>query len=301
MNPEESPRRQPQPPLSQIPGPSSPKQIRRVCPPFDVNRMEREFQLDTLWRWGAVGMVVLLMIIFQFGLSMAQLWLIMLPVMAAWIWLSMPSAKVVPLLPQIAQWLDHDPIAAETAIATSLARRPLHGRIRIQLYHRLALLRHYQMRFDESAAIAHALLSRPLGPSERYRPQLLLLIVEASLLQNNLGGAYPALVELSRRKLTLIESLQHLSLLTRYEVAGGYDGLALVGLPGKIELAQMMPANQCGSMHAMLAIAAKRQGDERLFDWLYRRAELLCDPAQFEAFGRGELRFGVERPLTLAV
>lgn len=296
----QSPQR-PTPPLSQIPGPSSPPAGPKTCLPFDLRRFEWEFQRDSLWRWAAIGLVVVLMIVFQSGLSMADMWLLMLPVMAMWVAISMPSAKVLPLLPQLAGWLENEPVTAETVIATSLARRPLHRHVRTQLYHRLALLRHYQMRFDESTAIAHALLSRPMGPAERYRPQLLLLIVEARLLQNDLAGAYPALVELSRRKLSLIETLQHLSLQTRYEVAAGYDGQALVGLPAKIEMAQMMPAGQCGTMHAMLAIAAKRQGDQQLFDWLFRRAQLLCEPAQFEAFAQGHLRFAVERPLTMAV
>lgn len=289
-----------QPPLSQIPGPSAPSTDRRTCPPFDARRFEREFELDAFWRWGAIGLLLLLMVVFQMGLPMSDMWLMMLPVMAVWVAISMPSAKVVPLLPQINSWLDNDPVAAETAIATALARRPLHRHLRVQLYHHLALLRHYQMRLDESSAIAHALLTRRMGPAERYRPQLLLLIVEAKLLQYDLAGAYPALVELSKLKLSLIESLQHLSLRTRYEVAAGYDGPALVGLPGKIEMSQMMPANQCGTMHLLLAIAAKRQGDEPLHNWLCRRAELLCEPAQYEAFGRGQLHFAVERPLTLA-
>ncbi len=284
----------PQPPLARQEGSA------RTCPPFEPSRLRRELFIDTASRWSAVVLVILAILIFQTGLSAMDFWLLMIPVVILWVAISAPSAKVIPLLPQISLWLEQDMPAAEAAIAESLARRPLNRQLRIQLYHRLAILRHYQSKLDESSAIAHALLAMPLGMSERHRPQLLLILIEARLLRNDLPGAYVGLLELSRLRLGLLESLQHLALRTRYEVAAGYGAQALADLPRKIHYAQMLPAVQCGAIHLLLAAAARQMNDTQLYDWLIRRAELLCEPNVMADFHQGRLGFGVEKPLTLA-
>lgn len=298
--PDHPPTSQPPPPPNHLPRPSRPAMPPPTCAPFDARRMDRELFLDIFSRWSAVVLVVVAILVFQTGLSTMDFWLLMIPVFIVWIGISAPSAKVLPLLGQIAAWIESDPPAAEAALAQSLARRPLQRQLRLQLYHRLAILRHYQSRLEESAAITQALVAKRLGSSEKYRPQLLLMLTEAKLLQGDLPGAYLALSELARLKLGLIESLQHLSLRTRYEVLAGYDQQALTDLPGKLHLAQMLPAAQCGSLHALWAIAAARQSDDPLRDWLTRRAQLLCEPAAYERFKDGQLTFAVERPLTVA-
>jgi|GEM_PF-1307892 len=279
--------------------PSNDRQL-MTCPPFSPDKLKRELWIDSASRWSAVILIMLVILIFQTGLSSMDFWLLMIPVIILWVAISAPSAKVLPILPQITQWLDQDLPAAENAIAQGLARRPLHRQLRIQLYHRLAIVRHYQTRIDESAAIAQTLLSMSLGASEVHRPQLLLILVESRLLRNDLVGAYAGLNELSRLRLGLLESLQHLALRTRYEVAAGYHTMALADLPRKIHYAQMLPAPQCGSLHLLLAAAAQQVNDPALYDWLMRRAQLLCEPKVLEEFQQGRLAFGVEKPLTIA-
>jgi hypothetical protein len=281
------------------PSPSADRRL-MTCPPFDPARLKRELWIDQAARWSTVILVLLAILVFQTGLSSMDFWLLMIPVVILWVAISAPSAKVMPLLPQISQWLDQDLPAAEDAIAQSLARRPLHRQLRIQLYHRLAILRHYQNRIDESAVIAQTLLAMPLGASEIHRPQLLLILVESRLLRNDLAGAYWGLNELSHLKLSLLESLQHLALRTRYEVASGYNAMALADLPRKIHYAQMLPAPQCGALHLLLAAAARQVNDQPLHDWLMRRAQLLCEPRVFDEYQQGRLAFGVEKSLTLA-
>jgi len=85
--------------------------------------------------------------------------------------------------------------------------------------------------------------------------------------------------------LGLIDSLQRLSLQTQYEVAIGADAAALGGLRQKVELSELMPAAQCGAMHALLAIASQRRGQHEVAQWLRRRAELLCTAEQLAGMG----------------
>lgn len=281
------------------PGQANPPAM-QVCPPFDPVRMQRQLWFDAAARWATFILVIAAILFFQAGVGSVEFWLLMLPVVILWIAINAPSGKTAALMPQINAWLESDPPAAETAIAQALERRPLQRQLRIQLYHRLALVRHGQSRLEESSALCRALLELPLGATERHRPQLLLMLTEARLLQNDLVGAYLALVELSRLKVGLVESLQHLALRTRYEVMAGYASQALAGLPRKIQDARMLPASQCGAMHLLLAAAARQVDDQPLYDWLMRRAQLLCEPEKIDAFHQGRMAFGVEKPLTVS-
>lgn len=302
-----------QPPKwSQIPGPVSPRegsqQGQRVmlCPVFDAQRFEQELSTDRLIRIGSFGAVVVVVLFLQGSMLLANLWMLVLPLMIVWIFLSAPSARVMATLPGLTAALEQDIPAAEAMIAQSLARKPLHRQVRYELYHRLAIVRMGQQRWHEVVAIVSTLLNQPLGPASRHRPSLLLMLAEASMLQQDLHTSYVALSELAQpgvsRQLSLIERLQHLTIRTRYEVMLGHDGLALAGLPAKLKLVRMMPASTCGQMHEMWAIAAHRIGDKPLHDWMFKRAELLCEPAQFEAFRQGQLRFGPQlQPITPAM
>jgi hypothetical protein len=204
-----------------------------------------------------------------------------------WLGVSLISAKawrrVVPILAMI----DSSPELAEQEIASSLRRRPLHKPVRLMLYHRLAVLRHRQEQFSEVAAICRAVLARRSGAVKQVQAHLLLMMTESHLAINDLWGAYQALSELWRLPLGLTESLQRLALQTRYLVECGYDQHALEGLERKVPLIELMPAAQCGALHAILALAARRAQRHTLSEWLWRRAQLLCTPEQLAQLTAG--------------
>lgn len=276
------------PPPTEPESTGQPRPARSCVPPFDPRRLRRQMLLDAAIRWTA-GMGLGVCLLAVLALEWSSLWmagLLMLAAVIIWMRLSAVSAKVWQGLHRLTPLLVSDPDQAEAWLAEHLRRLPLHRPVRLLLYHRLAMLRHRQQRFAEAGAICQQLLSQRLGPAERVRSHLLLLLVEASLAVNNPWGAYLGLVGLHSTRLSLVESLQCMALRTRYELAVGQYGLALADLSSKIERAELMPAPQCGAVHAMFAAAAARSRHDALADWLQRRAELICGPEQLEELAR---------------
>ena len=214
------------------------------------------------------------------GVSSNLMTIITVLVAAGWLAMSTISAKAWRQIPHITQLLDQDPAAAQEEIAAALRRFPLQRSVRLLLFHRLAVLCYRQRRFAETAAICQAVLTHRLGSARAVRGHLLLMLAEARLETGDMHGAYAALLELHRGRLSLAESLQRLALQTRYEVACGYHMSALENLPRKVQLIELMPGPQCGLMHDLLAIAATHARQDTLAAWLRSRAELLCTPEQ---------------------
>jgi hypothetical protein len=251
-----------------------------ACPPFAARRFRSELTIDRAIRLLALAAVILALTLDSFWNTLIPhlSTIIMVGVAIGWIALSMVSGRVFHQLPLITGWVERDPGAAESAIALALPRRPLQRSVRLLLYHRLAMLRHRQQRFAESAAICQALAGEKLEPAVNIRVNVLLMLLEAQLECGNLAGAYAALAQLHQLPLGLVEGLQRLALQVRYEVACGYDAQALQGLDQKIAMIEMLPGPPCGALHGLLAIAATRLRHARLAEWLWRRATLICTP-----------------------
>lgn len=214
--------------------------------------------------------------------------LAVLVVPAVWVPLSMTTSRVARTLPMIGGTLAGRPREAERLIGEQLARKPVMRWARLLLYHRLATLRHHQGRFDESATICQLVLQQPLaGPAASAKPHLLLMLAEAQLCRDDLPGAHRALDALHRTRLSLTDAIQRLALQTRYALKAGQYEHALTHGRRKVELAELMPAPQCGAVHAMLATAAHKAGRPELAAWLWERAELLCPPQLMQELRRG--------------
>ncbi len=260
----------------------------RACPPFDARRLSRQLALDTAL-WWCLRLTLLMVMVYALaggaGHGHPALAVFFLIVAGGWLAHSYASARVAQQLPQITELIEGGGTQAESLIATALRRAPLQRSVRLLLYHRLAMLRHRQRNYEESAAIAHTMLRYPLGPVTEIRPHLLLILGESRLLARDFWQTWYALTMLYRCRLNLIERLQVLTLQTRYEVATGQDAAALRDLDRKIALCELMPAPQCGAMHAILAVASRRRHDTALADWLRRRADLICLPEQLADIG----------------
>ncbi len=255
-----------------------------ALPPFTPERLFNELWIDMAIRRALAGLVIVAaacLIVFKLTNSAVGLAAVM-GLTIGWIGLNSISANIWRTLPQVTAMIGHNPAAAEAELAQLIKRRPLMRWVRLMLYHRLASIRHRQHRFHESAAICQAVLSQPLGPARKQRGPLLLMLTEARLHCGDLAGAYTALFELHQEPQTLVESLQRLTLQTRYEVLAGHDRAALAGVRQKLLLSELMPSDHCGAMHAMLTTSAKRTGQLELADWLWRRSNLLCSPEQLQ-------------------
>jgi hypothetical protein len=261
----------------------------RRCPPFSPATLRRDLLWDNSTRWLLAGAVFLLLFSSMLAPAMGDIydepaWVtpVILAIVGIWLWLSIANASVARRVGRITALLDEDPDAAEAELAAVMARKPLQRSVRFLLYHRLAILRSRQGRIDEASAICHAVLCHDLGSAESVRTHLLLLLTECRLNLSDPAGAYAAMIQLHQRKLQLLESLQLMALQTRYEVTLGFDAAALAKVGEKIRLSELMPAAQCGAVHAMLALAATRNKRPRLARWLRDRAELLCTPEQLK-------------------
>ena len=172
-------------------------------------------------------------------------------------------------------------------------RRPLLRSVRLLLYQRLALLRHRQQRCAETSAICQALLAQPHKVLRPMRPALLLMLAESQLACQQYLPCFEALWQLSSLRLNLLEVLQKLLIQTRYEVGVRQWPAALERLPQKVAAAELMPAAQCGMMHALLALSASRASRAQEAHWLRQRAQLLCDQRQLAAAGLTPASVGI--------
>lgn len=216
-----------------------------------------------------------------------------------WFWLTISTARVGRVLPLLSELLTTDHAQAQVTLDEVLGYRPVMRWARLLTYHRLATLRHVQRRFAETVSICLCLLNQPLkGPAAAARPHLLLMLAEAQLEVGNLPGAYHALAHLQQVRLGLAESLQRLSIQTRYELSVGAYASALHRSRAKVELAELMPPAHCATMHAMLATAAQHQGQARLANWLWERTHLLASPTLADQLAQGGFGIGIVEPET---
>lgn len=258
--------------------------------PFKPEWFAKQIAFDDMMRGLLIAGVVLavLLTLLLPGLALVSGIIAPAVVLGLWLWLSVSTARVARSLATFGPLMATEPSQAEDALREMLKVRPVMRWARLLSYHRLAGLRHLQRRFAETAAICLCLLNQPLkGPAAATRPHLLLMLAEAQLEIGNLPGAYHALAHLQQVKLGLAESLQRLAIQTRYELAIGANDSALHRARAKVELAELMPAEHCATMHAMLATAAQRTGKTRQSDWLWERTRLLAGPELMARFEQG--------------
>jgi hypothetical protein len=261
---------------------------------FLPGTLERQLRIDGLLRFAAAAaLAVALGYFLALGSPIgAASSLAVLLLFIGWFALGMLSARTARQLPMIAAQIDKHQAQGEHMLALALKRRPLMRSMRLILYQRLAILRLRQNRHHEVTAICEAILAYQLGPARDNRPNLLLLLTESYLEIANLHGAFAALLRLHQLPLNLIESLQRLALQTRYEVLSGRYNEAIYDIDHKIHLSELMPATQCGAMHAMLATAADGTKQNDLAQHLWQRAKLFCTSEQLERVCNATLRHG---------
>ncbi|MHB1155338.1 MAG: hypothetical protein ACYC26_00725 [Phycisphaerales bacterium] len=172
----------------------------------------------------------------------------------------------------------------EHVLAQALPRFTLYRNMRYMLHHHLAVLRHRQHRYDESAWIAATLLEqlprrdslqRVRSSHASLRVKLLILLADAALFQQQLPTAYFALRELHTHRLDLTQTMQVLEIQTRYQLAVGQARLALDLLPRKLAITDLMPLPHAVQMHHLLALAADADRRPHTAAYLRRRADLL--------------------------
>ena len=172
--------------------------------------------------------------------------------------------------------------AAEQQIEQALRSFSLFRSAKVISLHHLAVLRHAQKRWQDSAALSRTLLGQRLGALKGlWRPSRLLL-ADALLELGDVGGAYNALAALYNQRLSLGEAMNLLLIQLDYESRiGAWEAMLPKGATyQRVQLAELMPSGSAARAQALLALAAKKTGREEWAQWLRRRAELLGDPAE---------------------
>ncbi|HWE04296.1 MAG TPA: hypothetical protein VG326_17960 [Tepidisphaeraceae bacterium] len=166
---------------------------------------------------------------------------------------------------------------AERQIESAMRAFTLFGPAKLKALHQLAILRHAQRRWPESAAICRALLGHRLGRSASLTKPVSLILTEALLELNDLPSAYGAIMPLYGEQLSLDEALRLLSLQLDYEAKIGAWPKMFDGAVAKVQLAELMPSPQAARAQSLLALAALKCGRGDWSLWLRGRAELLID------------------------
>ena len=159
--------------------------------------------------------------------------------------------------------------------------------------HQLAVLRHAQRRFGESALLAGAflrlgrpgLLGRLVADRSRNRTLLpiqlahtaRLMLADSAVELNDLPAAHAALAELYAERLSLNDAMELLVVQLEYEARLAAWPAMLANVGHKVQLAELLPAGPSARAQALLALAAMKSDRADLADWLRRRVDLLVD------------------------
>lgn len=216
--------------------------------------------------------------------------IIVLSVLAVWAVLSVSSAKGSRLAAGSSSLIaagHYD--EAEKQIEQSLQSFSLFRSSKLLGLHRLALLRHAQRRWEESAALSKTLLTQRLGSLEGLGKSSRLMLAEALLETGELNGAGAVFADLHQQRLALSEALKLLQLqIDHLARLGAWSDLAPPAdvppqhpawrtLASRIQMAELLPGAESARTQACLALALKKVGREDEADWLRRRVELLAD------------------------
>ena len=201
-----------------------------------------------------------------------------------WLLLSVSSAKGSRLVadsPSLIATGQFD--QAERQIDEALRSFSLFRTVKFVSLHHLAVLRHAQRRWQESAMLCRALLRHRLRGLEGLSKPSQLILADALLEMGDTRGAHDAMRGLYQQRLSLGELLNLLLVQLDYQARiGDWTGM-MSAVMAKVQLAELLPPQQAARAQAFLALAAKRCGRDDWADWLRRRAELLADTQRLAA------------------
>jgi hypothetical protein len=170
---------------------------------------------------------------------------------------------------------------AESHIDAALRTFSLFRSTKLVSLHHLALLRHAQRRWRESTLLCQTLLAQRSSPP--LARSALLMMVDSMLHLNDLTGAFAALGQLCRQRLTLHEAMAVQVLQLDYGWRVGAWEQMIAGVGAKVQLLELMPSLNAARSQTYLAVAALKTGRRDLAMWLRQRAELLADVAEITA------------------
>ncbi|MGA2442902.1 MAG: hypothetical protein ABSH08_18265 [Tepidisphaeraceae bacterium] len=250
--------------------------------PVDVaiTRFRRDLTIAALVRISLLAAAMFCVLAEPFGLHQGWMY-VLLVVGGIWVLLSyrsMQGTRIAADSPSLIAAGEFE--RAESHIDASLRSFSLFRNAKILSLHHLAVLRHAQQRWRESALLSQAVLSQKLGNMQGLARNSLLLLADSMLRLGDLRGAFGAMTRLYRYRLSLGEALvlQLLQLDYGWRIGAWESMLQAVG--GKVQMCELMPRLNAARSQALLAAAAFKTNRIELAQWLRRRAQLLAEPQE---------------------
>jgi hypothetical protein len=199
-------------------------------------------------------------------------------VLGVWLMLGVTSAKnsriLVPSTALIATGQFEE---AERRIDQAMHAFTMSRTSKLLGLHHLTVLRHKQRRWQDAVTLGRAVLKQHLTAFPSLERATRLILADSLLETGDVRGAGESLAPLRFHSLDLQETLAMLQVeLDVMSRQGAWDAM-LAGLPGKVQLAELLPPGASAKVQAMLALAAQKRGVTQWSDWLRRRVELLTD------------------------
>ena len=242
-----------------------------------ISRFRRDVTLGVVLKAALLGAAVASFLGPAIGFNIDAS-VVLLVIGAVWVVLSMRSvhgsrlAAGSPLLIAAGRF-----DAAEEQIDGALRAFSLSRKVKLLSLHHLAVLRHAQRRWQDSAMLCRALLNQRLGSAGGLARASRLILADSLLELNDLVGAHDSLSQLHRDRMSLAEALQLMLVQLDYESRIGAWSHMMGGITGKVEMAELMSGEAAARAQAFLALAAKKLGRSDWANWLRRRVELLVD------------------------
>jgi tetratricopeptide (TPR) repeat protein len=149
---------------------------------------------------------------------------------------SMKGSQMAAVSPVLIAAGDYE--EAEQHIDEALRSFSLFRTVKLRSLHHLAMLRHAQHRFAESALLCRTLLHERLGVLSGISRSAHLILADSLLQQGDLHGAYESLAALYRQRLTLSEALELTAVQTDYLARISAWESIMDGVAKKAELAR---------------------------------------------------------------
>jgi hypothetical protein len=239
-----------------------------------ISRFRRDLTIAALVRMSLVA-AAMACVLAEPVFGLRQPWMyVLLVIGGVWVFLSyrsMQGSRMAADSPSLIAAGEFE--RAESHIDAALRSFSLFRNAKILSLHHLAVLRHAQRRWRESALLCQAVSSQKLGNMPGLARNSLLLLADSMLQLGDLRGAFGAMAGLYRHRLGLGEALvlQLLQLDYSWRIGAWESMLQAVG--AKVQMCELMPRLNAARSQALLAAAAFKTNRAELARWLRRRAE----------------------------
>jgi len=248
-----------------------------------IARLRRDLTVSRLIRWLLISLA-LAALLFDVVVQRKDALpgpLLLAAIAGIWLVLSYRSVKgsrIAAASPALIASGDFE--TAEQRIDAALRSFSLFQGVKLRSLHQLALLRHAQERWGESALLCEALLRQPAGPMAGISRSTLLILADSLLRIGDLEGASQAILGLYSYRLPLSEALDLALIQLDYLAQVGAWEQMLQAVDRRVQLAELMTAEHSAATQGLLALAARKTARTQLELWLRGRCELLAEPVE---------------------